>query len=219
MMIPHRSSSPSEYRRVKELGRLLLKTEKDSNDEKKEKILLYDNNLLVGFVAFVIFLELIKNFYFASHHLSIELRILFGDIIISSKEDQRLFNFVLSIIYLFILVYFYFYFFDQQKVRHLQLTDFLLAIDLDEYARRFGVTQKFAESFSKQMDQLIRLNRLVTTAYIFITFSYYLTTIGLAISFGFGFEQILIYSCPSTISGGLAFGNFLFTPARVSSRY
>lgn len=189
---------------MKELSRLLLKGEKNGS---KERIVPYDNNLLVGFVTFVIFLELIKNVYFFYNHLSIELRLLYGDIIISSKEDQRLFNFVMSIIYLFILVYFYFYFFDKQKIRHYQLSEFLLVLDLNEYSRRFGVSRQFAERFSKRMDQLVKLNRLVIIGYIVITFSYYLTTLALAFSFGFSIEQILIFSCPSTISGGLAFGN------------
>lgn len=198
----NRSSSPSKYQRVKALGRLLLKGE---GDGRKERIVLYDRTTLVAFVTFVIGLEMIKNFWFASSHLSIELRILYGDIIISSKEDQRLMNFVLGIVYFFILVYFYFYFFDKQKMRHYELSKFLLVLDNDHYSRRFGVTRAFAERFAKQMNLLVRLNQLMIYGYIFITFSYYLTTVGLAISFGFSLEQILTYSFPSTLSGGLAF--------------
>lgn len=202
-----RPSSPSKHRRVKELSRLLLKGEMNGS---KERLVLYRNNWLVGFVSFVIFLELLKNFYFFANHLSIDLRLLYGDILISTNEDQRLFNFVMVIIYAFILVYFYFYFFDKQKARHYQLSKFLLVLDLDEYSRRFGVSKQFAERFFRQMNHLVRLNRLVITSYICLTFSYYLTTLALAFGFGFSVEQILTFSCPSTISGGLAFGKQAF---------
>ena len=193
-----------KYRRIKKMSFLLLKNERR---DKKERMVLYDDHLMVIIVALTFLAESMKNFYFGYESLSLEQRLLFGDIIISDKQDQRLFCLILSVNYMTAFLYLCSSLFSKQKVhlkRFNQLSKFLWVIDADEYARMFLVSKAFASEFSKELDKQVRLTWTLILGYDFLTLSYYLTSLIQAIGLQPTPGQVLI--CVSSITlGSLAF--------------
>ena len=85
------------YRRIKKISFLMLKSERRA---KEERMTLYDNKALPIFIWAIYFGELLKDLYFAVMPLSVEQRVLFGDILLSDRADQALFNLIVVIVYL-----------------------------------------------------------------------------------------------------------------------
>lgn len=195
--------NPKKYTRIKKMSFLLLKKEKKG---KKEHMALYDNPMLL-IVALAFLTESMKNFYFGYQSLSLHQRLLFGDIIISDKGDQRLFCLMLSINYFTAFLYLSCYFFNKQKVhlkRFEQLSKFLWVLDSDEYHRRFLVSNEFASEFSKELDKQVRLTWILIFGYDSLTLSFYLTSFVQALGLWPTPGQVLVCLC-SSLLGSLAF--------------
>lgn len=155
-------ADPKMYRRVKKLSFSQLKTVKTGESE---RMIPSDNPFEVLFVI-VIAADLAKNLYFSYHSIDLNTRLLFGDITISSGQDQRLFNLNLCVAYVFIILHFYFGRFSGQKIRFYKLSQFLLVLDHDEYARRFLVTKEFVLKFAKEMDFFSAICPFLVNGYI-----------------------------------------------------
>lgn len=189
---------------IKKLCFLLLKSE---GKGKEERMVRYDNSLVVSFFLLLILADLIKNFYFFSTSLSLNERLLYGDIVISDQEEQRLFNFILWIGYLFTLIYVYSYYFDREKAhfrRFYQLSAFLRVHDLNEYRRKFFLNKEFAEKHLKEIKLWIRICQFLIVSYASSSFSYYLVSLCLLVLRGHSFTEICRFTCPSMLVGGLA---------------
>lgn len=195
------------YKRTKELSYLLLKSDKDGENE---RLLLYDNYIIPIFIVIFFSIDLVKHFYFFATPLPFDLRVLYGDIIVSKTPDQRLFNLVMVVTYLHSLLYFYFYFFDYQRLYFYKLSQFLIVLDIDKYTKRFHVTKQFAKQFFTVLDIRVRLNNPTAYTYCILTYSFYLTSIYHSLKLGFSFKKVLSYSCPSILIGYLAFGFYYF---------
>ena len=196
--------NPEKYRRIKKMSFLSLKSEKRGE---KERMALYDDHLMVTIVALVFLAESMKNFYFGYQSLSLEQRLLFGDIIISDKQDQRLWSLILSIDYLTAFLYVCSNFLNKQKVhlkRFNQLSKFLWVLDSNEYGRRFLVSKAFASEFSNELDKQVRLTWTLIFGYDLLTLSFYLTSIIQAFALWPTSRQVLVCLC-SIILGSLAF--------------
>lgn len=193
-----------KYRRIKQVSFLLLKSERKC---KEERLVLYDNNTFAGFVWIVFFAELLKNLYFCLVPLSIEHRVLFGDIIISNQAGvQRLWNLIMVVVYLAACFPFFIpYFFkeDHRKSFH-HLSEFLLVFSLDEFTKRFSVSKEFAGRFIKQLDYQVWLIHILTWSYSLMSYSLFATNIYMSLKLGFSYSQILMYTVPSILNGGLA---------------
>lgn len=188
-----------KYRRIKKLSFLLLKSRKK---DEEEQIVLYDNNTFAAFIWMVFFLELLKNLYFVIMPLSVQTRILYGDMIISPKDDQRLYNLIMVVVYFFAcFVYMYAFFFADQRGDFYRLTDFLAVRSLNDFVKRFSVSKKFAGQFIKELDYRVRLTTSLIYGYALMTYSYYAVDIIFALKLGFSYSQILIYTVPSICLG------------------
>lgn len=197
--------------RIKKLCFLLLKSE---GKGKEQRMVFFNNSLAVIFFLLLILVDLAKNFYFFSTTLSLNERLLYGDIVISDQEEQRLFNLILWVGYLFTLMYVYSYYFDLEKAhfkRFYQLSDFLMTVlDLNEYRRKFFLTKEFAEKHFKEIELRIRICQFLINSYALSTNSYYLVSLCLLVGRGYSFNQILLFTCPSVVVGSLAM-MFCFT--------
>lgn len=216
-----------KYRRIKPIGYLLVTTKRvgkrgdergDESEEKTqenkegrqwERIVPYENNRFMVLIMIVSFVDLLKNGYLMYTPMSLGDRLLYGDIIISLKEDQRLYNFAIIICYGSTLAHYYFLMFGKQKAYFKHLSKFLYVMQPREYSRRLMVTREFAERFSKSLDRGVLANRLVCYIYLGFTASFYAKTLYELISLGgYSFQQILTYTCPSILVGAFGLVNF-----------
>ena len=191
--------------RIKKLYFLQLKTEKKGKGE--ERIVLYNNGLVVSFFLLLIFVDTIKNFYFFSTPLSLNERLLFGDIVISDNEEQRLFNFILWVGYFFTFIYIFSYYFDPEKAhlkRFHQLSQFLTVLDPNEYGRKFFFTKECAEKHFNEIKLRVRICQFLIYSYAASSNSYYLVSVYLLVDRGYSFKQIARFTCPSIMVGFLA---------------
>lgn len=157
-----------KYRRTKKLSFLLLTCKKE--EDEKERMVPYENKAFAMFIWMVFFLELLKNLYFALMPLSVQTRILFGDMIISPKADQRLYNLIMVAVYLFAcFVYLYAFFFDNQTGDFYRLADFLEVRSLNDFTKRFSVNKEFAGPFIKELDYRVRLTTGLIYGYSVMT--------------------------------------------------
>ena len=212
-----------KYRRLKLISYLLIATRRDgkkedapSEDEEdpkredgeRERVVLYENNRLIVVILIVLFADLLKNCYFFYMPMTLNDRLLYGDIIISLQEDQRLYNFVLIVVYISTFVYYYFLLFGKQKASFYRLSKFLYVLNPWVYSRRLLVTNEFAERASRWLDRGVLVNQMVIVNYLIFTSSFYAKTLYKAISLGFSWKQILLYTCPSILVGAFTLINF-----------
>ena len=198
-----------KYRRVKMISYLLIATKKvDPNGKEAKQVVPYENNAYITFVQLVIFVDLLKNFYFLFMPISLNDRLLYGDIIISFQDDQRLYNLLIIVCYISTISYFFFLLFGKQKTDFYRLSKFLYVWNPRQYSRRMLVSQEFAGQFSRWLDLGVLSNQLVFCNYLIFTTSFYSKTLYKSISLGFGFKEILYYSFPSIAIGAFALLNF-----------
>lgn len=151
-------AEPKRYRRIKKLNFFQLKSVRIGEIER----MVPSHSPFEHLFAIVITAEMVKNLYFSYHSIDSNTRLLYGDIIISSGQEQRLFNLILAVAYLSIVPQFYF---EGLKVRFHSLSQFLLVLDQDEYVRRFLVTKEFVLKFTKEMDRLAALCPFLVNGY------------------------------------------------------
>ena len=193
------AKEPDKYRRIKKLSFLLLKSSRKGADE---QMVLYDNDAFAIFIWLVFFLELLKNLYFAIMPLSVQTRVLYGDMIISPKDDQRLYNLIMVVVYFFAcFVYCYSYFFHEQRRDFERLADFLLVRNLNEFVEEFAVDKQFAGNFLKELDYRVRLTTSLIYGYSLMTYSYYGVDLYMSFKLGFDYGQILCFTVPSICIG------------------
>lgn len=217
------SKMAKKYRRLKSVGYLLVASEKgrknDVTDEEddqgekredgqKERVVPYENKPFIIVILIFTFVELLKNSYFLCRPVSLNNRLLYGDIMISFQEDQRLFNFVMLVCCLASFVYCSFLLFGEQTTQYSRLSKFLLMLNTSEYGRRLLVSKRFAELFAKTLDRGVLANQLVFANYLIFDTSFYSRGIYKAIRLGISLQQILTYICPSILIG--FFAHFIF---------
>ena len=144
-------ADPKRYRRIKLLNFFQLVSVKTGENEQ----MVAGNRPVEGLFVASLTAELVKNIYFAYRSTDLSTRILFGDLIISPGEDQRLFNVIVAVAYFFMIVSrFYYGCFKGQKTRFFELSQILLVLDHEAYAKRFFVSKSFVLKFTKEMDFL-----------------------------------------------------------------
>ena len=208
-----------KYRRVKLMGHMLITTKKKGKIEgsneteksdggQKELIVSIKSKSYVILVIIVSFMDLLKNSYLMMLPMSSGRHLLYGDIIISLREDQRLYNFSIIIVYATTMVQYYFTIYGKQRAVFYELSKFLYALPPREYSRKFLVTRKFAERFVRWLDRGVLAQRLVCNSYLTFTFSFYGKCLYQVIVLGFSWEQILCLTCPCILIGAFALVNF-----------
>lgn len=185
--------------RLEELSFLLLEIRKSG------RITLYNKPWFINFILVIFIGQLIKDLYFSFTSLTVEYGLLYGNMLVSPKSDQRLFNFVLVASIGMSILYFYFYIFKNQRLNHYKLSDFLIVTDIDQFCIKFNVRKSFAKDYFKELDKLARLNSLYVISYEVLTFSFYVSGIVQLINLEISFGKILKVTVPSIILGSLSF--------------
>ena len=190
-----------KYRRVKLMSYFLLSTKDTNKDEKKqrERVVPYENRWFIVIVLIVSVVDLLRNCFFFYMPISLNDRFLYGDFIISMRSDHTLFNLVLVVCCMSSSVYSYHLIFGQQRVYYHKLSKFLYVLNEKEYSHRLLVSQRFAGQFFRTLDLGVLINQLVFGNYVIFELSFYSKTVYKAISLGFGYQQILLYTCPSIL--------------------
>ena len=197
-------ANSDKYRRVKLIGPMLIAIKKDS------QIAPYENNRYVVLVMIMSFLDLLKNAYLGYLPMSSGRHLLYGDVILSLREDQRLYNYSLLVGYGTTIVHFYLMIYGKQRSHFFEISKFLYVLPPREYSRKFLVTREFAERFSKWLDRGVIAELLVRYSYLIFTASFYAKCLYKLITLGYSYQQILTYSIPSILIGAFGFRHFYF---------
>lgn len=197
------SKNPEKYKRLKQMCFLLLKIDEDS-----DTISLFKNRPLVCLILFIYSIEIIKATLLFYLPVTLQDRYRFGDIVISEKSDQRLFNLTFFWLYFGNILFFYFYIFGDQRPTYLKLSSFLQEISIKQFSVEFNVKEKFVEKFQNEIEKQIKEARIVALVYTVVTYSYYFQSIYQSIKLDYGLWTILFSVCPLTFVGCL--GLFFF---------
>lgn len=202
---------------LRQLSFLILKKDKENQRmivRKGPLTTLYYYFLIVTCIA-----EIAKNFYYIITPMTDIYRFYLGDMVSSTKDDQRLINLLLLLVYVGVWYLLIFFINGEHKRTFVYLFPFLLKMKTEDYVKRFNVKEEYSVALLKELKMRTRANLMSRVVYLGTLYSFYVT--GIWMSFRKGVDKRIIFFAvfPTSFFGIFGISHFYFFLSDIISTY
>lgn len=202
---------------LRQLSFLILK-----KDRENDRMIVRQGPLTTLYYYFLILIcieEIVKNFFYIITPMNDIRRFYVGDMVSSRRDDQRLINLLLFLVYVGVWYLLIFFINGEHKRTFVHLFPFLLKMKVEDYVDKFHVKKEYSLGLLKELKMRTRANLMSRVVYLGTLYSFYATGIWLAFRNGIDKRIIFFSILPTTFSGILGISTFYFFLSDIISTY